>query len=194
MTRPYLRDLRERMLRADLDGEPIRSVAARLGVSVSSVPKRVARYRTTGSVAPGRIGDHRRWLLEPHRERAHAGGGDAAPDPRPAAGAAGERRHHGVPGHDLAVPAPRGPALRKKAVRPRADAGGSGPQACAVAGAAAPAGSGPSAVARRRFARPDRRRTESFPAVSGRRQILVRSASCRRRDPVQSLHARESLV
>ena len=54
MTRPYSNDLRERVVRAHLAGEPIRSVAARFGVSVSSVPKWVARYRATGSVAPGR--------------------------------------------------------------------------------------------------------------------------------------------
>jgi len=72
MTRPYSNDLRERVVRAHLDGEPIRSVAARFGVSVSSVPKWVARYRATGSVAPGRIGGHRPWLLEPHRESVHA--------------------------------------------------------------------------------------------------------------------------
>ena len=72
MTRPYSNDLRERVVRAHLDGEPIRSVAARFGVSVSSVPKWVARYRATGSVAPGRVGGHRPRLLEPHRERVHA--------------------------------------------------------------------------------------------------------------------------
>ena len=72
MTRPYSNDLRERVVRAHLDGELIRSVAARFGVSVSSVPKWVARYRATGNVAPGRIGGHRPWLLEPHRERVHA--------------------------------------------------------------------------------------------------------------------------
>ena len=68
MTQPYSSDLRERVVRAHLAGEPIRRVAARFGVSVSSVPKWVARYRATGSVAPGKIGGHRPWLLEPHRE------------------------------------------------------------------------------------------------------------------------------
>ena len=58
MTRPYSNDLRERVVRAHLDGEPIRAVAA--------------RYRATGSVAPGQVGGHRPWLLEPHRERVHA--------------------------------------------------------------------------------------------------------------------------
>ena len=71
MTQPYSSDLRERVVRAHLAGEPIRQVAARSGVSASSVPKWVARYRATGSVAPGRIGGHRPWLLEPHRELVH---------------------------------------------------------------------------------------------------------------------------
>ena len=44
----------------------------RASVSASpSVPKWVARFRATGSVAPGRIGGHRPWLLEPHRELVH---------------------------------------------------------------------------------------------------------------------------
>ena len=72
MTCPYSNDLRERVVRAHLAGEPIRAVAARFGVSVSSVLKWVARYRATGSVAPGRIGGHRPWLLESHRERVNA--------------------------------------------------------------------------------------------------------------------------
>ena len=71
MTQVYSSDLRERVVRAHLAGEPIRRVAARFGVSVSSVPKWVARYRATGSVAPGRIGGHRPWLPEPHRGLVH---------------------------------------------------------------------------------------------------------------------------
>ena len=58
MTRPYSNDLRERGVQAHLAGEPIRAVAARFGVRVSSVPKWTARYRATGSVGPGRIGGH----------------------------------------------------------------------------------------------------------------------------------------
>ena len=72
MSRPYSTDLRERVVQAHLAGEPIRSVAARFGVSVSSVPNWVARYRETGSMAPGKIGGHRPWRLEPHRELIHA--------------------------------------------------------------------------------------------------------------------------
>ena len=66
MTRPYSLDLRKRVVRAHLAGEPIRSVAAR--VSVSSVPKWVALWRETGSVAPDKVGGHRSWILEPHRD------------------------------------------------------------------------------------------------------------------------------
>ena len=72
MSRPYSTDLRERVVQAHLADEPIRSVAARFGVSVSSVPKWVARYRETGSTAPGKIGGHRPWRLEPHRKLVHA--------------------------------------------------------------------------------------------------------------------------
>ena len=56
MTQPYSSDLREGLVQAHLAGEPIRQMAARFGVSVSSVPKWVARYRATGSVAPGKVG------------------------------------------------------------------------------------------------------------------------------------------
>ena len=67
MTRPYSNDLRERVVRAHLAGEPIRSVAARFGVEVSCVPRWEARYRKTGSVAPGKVGGHLPWLLAVHR-------------------------------------------------------------------------------------------------------------------------------
>ena len=67
MTRPYSNDLRERVVRAHLAGEPIRSVAARFGVGVSCVPRWTARYRRTGSVAPGKVGGHRPWRLASHR-------------------------------------------------------------------------------------------------------------------------------
>jgi putative transposase len=38
-----------------------------LGVAVSSVVKWSQRHRATGSVAPGKMGGHRKPLLEPHR-------------------------------------------------------------------------------------------------------------------------------
>ena len=43
------------------------AVAARFDVAVSSVVKWRQRYRATGSVAPGKMGGHRKPILEPHR-------------------------------------------------------------------------------------------------------------------------------
>ena len=67
MARPLSNDLRERVVAAALGGESCRAVAARFGVSVSSVVKWSQRRRATGSVSPGKMGGHRRPVLEPHR-------------------------------------------------------------------------------------------------------------------------------
>jgi len=67
MTRPYSNDLRERVVAAVEAGASCRTVAARFGVSVSTVVKWSQRYYRTGSVAPGKVGGHRRPVLEPHR-------------------------------------------------------------------------------------------------------------------------------
>ena len=67
MTRPLSNDLRERVVAAVRGGESCRAVATRFGVAVSSVVKWSQRYRATGSVAPGRMGGHRKPILEPHR-------------------------------------------------------------------------------------------------------------------------------
>ena len=67
MTRPLSNDLRERVVQAVAAGESCRTVAARFGVAVSSVVKWSQRYRATGSVAPGKMGGHRKRILEPHR-------------------------------------------------------------------------------------------------------------------------------
>jgi len=72
MAKPYSMDLRERAMRRVAAGESVRSVAAVLKVSVSSVIKWAQRLRRTGSVAPGKMGghrslrvsgEHRTWLL-----------------------------------------------------------------------------------------------------------------------------------
>jgi putative transposase len=42
-------------------------VASRFGVAVSTVVKWSQRHRATGSVAPGKVGGHRKPVLEPHR-------------------------------------------------------------------------------------------------------------------------------
>ncbi len=67
MTRALSNDLRERVVAGVVSGESSRSVAARFGVAVSSVVKWSQRYRMTGSVAPGKMGGHRRRVLGPHR-------------------------------------------------------------------------------------------------------------------------------
>jgi putative transposase len=67
MVRPLSNDLRERVVAAVLAGDSCRAVAARFGVSVSSVVKWSQRQRATGSVAPGKMGGHRKPILEPHR-------------------------------------------------------------------------------------------------------------------------------
>jgi transposase len=67
MTRPLSNDLRERVVSAAAGGESCRSVADRFGVAVSTVVKWCQRYRATGSVSPGKVGGHRKRVLEPHR-------------------------------------------------------------------------------------------------------------------------------
>jgi transposase len=67
MSRPLSNDLRERVVAAVAGGDSTRAVAARFGVAVSSVVKWSQRYRATGSVAPGKMGGHRKRVLEPHR-------------------------------------------------------------------------------------------------------------------------------
>ena len=67
MVRPLSNDLRERAVAAVEAGESCHAVAARFAVAVSSVVKWCQRYRETGSVAPGKMGGHRKPVLEPHR-------------------------------------------------------------------------------------------------------------------------------
>jgi transposase len=69
MTKPYSNDLRERAVARVSAGESVRSVAAVLSISASSVVKWAQRSRATGSVAPGQMGGHRpRVLVGEHRE------------------------------------------------------------------------------------------------------------------------------
>lgn len=72
MSKPYSVDLRERVAARVLAGESIRLVASTFMVSPSSVVRWSQRQRTTGSVAPGKIGGHckpklageRDWILQ----------------------------------------------------------------------------------------------------------------------------------
>jgi transposase len=67
MARALSNDLRERVVAAVTGGESSRMVASRFRVAVSSVVKWSQRYRATGSVAPGKMGGHRKPVLAPHR-------------------------------------------------------------------------------------------------------------------------------
>jgi len=67
MSSPLSNDLRKRVIAAVLRGESCRTVAARFDIAVSTVVKWSQRYRTTGSVAPGKMGGHRKPVLGPHR-------------------------------------------------------------------------------------------------------------------------------
>jgi transposase len=68
MTAPLSQDLRERIVRAAKGGSSIRQAAARYQVSPSAAVKLMRRVRETGSVAPDRIGGHRRPVLEAHQD------------------------------------------------------------------------------------------------------------------------------
>lgn len=61
-------DLRRRLVSAVEAGASCRSVAARFDVSESAVIKLMRRYRATGSLASGKIGGHRRPILEDERD------------------------------------------------------------------------------------------------------------------------------
>lgn len=68
MTAPLSRDLRERIRRAVEAGSSIRQAAKRFEVSPSAAVNLMRRVQQTGSTAPGRIGGHRRPMLEAHAE------------------------------------------------------------------------------------------------------------------------------
>ena len=79
MARPLSMDLRERVVDAVARGGlSCRQAAARFGVGVSTAIAWVARFRRTGSAAPGQMGGHRPrklvgawrdWLIARCRER-----------------------------------------------------------------------------------------------------------------------------
>ena len=79
MTKPYWLDLRYRVVAAvETEGLSRNQAAARFGVAVSTAVHWVRRYRTTGSVAPSKIGgyklkvlrgEHAQWLIARRREK-----------------------------------------------------------------------------------------------------------------------------
>ena len=68
MTAPMSQDLRQRIVRAVVQGSSTRQAAQRFEVSPSAAVKLMQRVRRTGSTAPAKIGGHRRPLLEPHAD------------------------------------------------------------------------------------------------------------------------------
>ncbi len=60
MVKPYSNDLRERAVAALAGGDSARVVGERFGIAKSSVIKWHQRYRKTGSIAPGKMGGHRK--------------------------------------------------------------------------------------------------------------------------------------
>ena len=72
MAAPLSQDLRERIVRAVDGGGSARSAARRFEVSPSAAIKLVERVRETGSMAPGKVGGHRRPILEPHVDTVRA--------------------------------------------------------------------------------------------------------------------------
>ena len=79
MARPYSVDLRERVVAAvERDGMSRHEAAAHFSVAVSTAVGWLARWRRTGSIAPGQMGghkarkisgEHRDWLIERCRAR-----------------------------------------------------------------------------------------------------------------------------
>ena len=67
MARPYSLDLRERVTGLMLAGATSREAAKRFGVSVSAAVKWMQRRRTTGSLAPERMGGRRPLVLSGER-------------------------------------------------------------------------------------------------------------------------------
>lgn len=68
MAKPIDKDLRVRVVAAIAAGASCRAAARRFGVSESTAIKLMRRYRATGSVASGRMGGHRRPILETERD------------------------------------------------------------------------------------------------------------------------------
>ena len=66
MASPLSADLRERIV-ADVEaGSSRRRAAERFAVAPSSAIRLMQRVERTGSIEPGKVGGHRRPILEPH--------------------------------------------------------------------------------------------------------------------------------
>lgn len=66
MAVPLSADLRERIVAEVGSGRSRRAAAERFAVAASSAIRLMQRVERTGSLAPGKVGGHRRPILEPH--------------------------------------------------------------------------------------------------------------------------------
>jgi transposase len=105
MTRAYSLDLRRRVVDAVMSGATVREAAARFGVVPSCVVKWKQRLKATGSLAPGKIGGHRRPILEGEARAADCG--KTRPDGACSCGRAFGARHQGKPQQGLDLPESR---------------------------------------------------------------------------------------
>ena len=64
MAQPLSQDLRMRVVAALGDGLSVRAAATRFGISVASAVRLGQRFRSGQGLAPGKMGGHRRPLLE----------------------------------------------------------------------------------------------------------------------------------
>jgi transposase len=133
MVRPYSMDLRERLVAAVEAGESRRSAARRFGVSASVAVKWLQRVRRTGSVAPDKVGGHRRPALE--GERAWVLARNAEKPDLTLRAMAAELAERGVNAGQYAVWSffkREGLTFKKNAARRRAEPAGRSPQAGSV--------------------------------------------------------------
>jgi putative transposase len=68
MGKYYSLDLRERAVAAYRGGESCRAVGARFCIAPSTVVRWSALLERSGALEPGKVGGHRAWMLEPHRD------------------------------------------------------------------------------------------------------------------------------
>jgi putative transposase len=76
---PLSTDLRERIVASVEGGSSRRAAAQRFLVAPSSAVRLLQRVKRTGSITPGKVGGHRRPILEPHEAKLR-GMVDAQPD------------------------------------------------------------------------------------------------------------------
>ncbi len=72
MPAPLSADLRERIVASVEGGSSRRAAAERFLVAPSSAVRLMQRVKRTGSIAPGKVGGHRRPILEPHEAKLRA--------------------------------------------------------------------------------------------------------------------------